>query len=185
MSAPLVFVISAPGGVGKSTIVERLVAGDPRLWLSRSWTTRERRPGEAVDAYTFVTREEFERKIDAGGFLEWTNFLGNYYGTPIPAAPAGKDIVLEIEVDGASQIKKQHPNAVLIFVLPPSREEQRERLMVRGDDERKVDQRLRKAEEEEPVGIALADHVIVNQTIDKTIADMLGIIAGARRAASL
>ena len=181
----LVFVVSGPGGVGKRTVVGELMKRDANLWLSRSWTTRERRPGEAEDAYNFVTRPEFEANIDNGGFLEWTNFLGNYYGTPIPVAPAGKDIVLEIEVDGASQIKKQHPNAVLIFVLPPSREEQRERLMVRGDDERKVDQRLRKAEEEEPIGIALADHVIVNQTIDKTIADMLDIIAGARRAASL
>jgi guanylate kinase len=78
-------------------------------------------------------------------------------------------------------VKKQHPNAVLIFVLPPSREEQRARLNARGDDERKVDQRLRKAEEEEPVGMALADHVIVNQKLEKTIADMLGVISDARR----
>jgi guanylate kinase len=117
--------------------------------------------------------------------LEWTTFLGNYYGTPLPTPTVGKDIVLEIEVDGASQVKQQHPAAVLIFVLPPSREEQRQRLTVRGDDERKVDERLRKAEEEEPVGIALADHVIINHTLDQTIADMLAIVAQARRAASL
>nr|MBU6203417.1 guanylate kinase [Acidobacteriota bacterium] len=181
----LIFVVSGPGGVGKSTVVGELMKRDSGLWLSRSWTTRERRPGEAADAYRFVSRSEFEANIDANGFLEWTTFLGNYYGTPTPVAPSGKDIVLEIEVDGASQVKKQHANAVLIFVLPPSREEQRERLTVRGDDERKVDERLRKAEEEEPIGIALADHVIVNQTIDGTIAEMLGIIAGARRAASI
>ncbi|MGA1698842.1 MAG: guanylate kinase, partial [Ilumatobacteraceae bacterium] len=181
----LVFVVSGPGGVGKSTLVGELMKRDATLWLSRSWTTRERRPGETADAYNFVSRAEFETQIDAGGFLEWTNFLGNYYGTPLPDAPPGRDIVLEIEVDGASQIKKQHPGAVLIFVLPPSREEQRERLMVRGDDQRKVDQRLRKAEEEEPIGVALADHVIVNETIDKTIDDMLDIIARSRRAASI
>jgi len=177
----LVFVVSGPGGVGKSTLVTELMKRDPELWLSRSWTTREQRPGEASDAYHFVTRAQFEAHIDAGGFLEWTSFLGNYYGTPQPNPPVGKDIVLEIEVDGASQVKKQHPSAVLIFVLPPSREEQRARLNARGDDERKVDQRLRKAEEEEPIGIALADHVIVNQQLEQTIADMLGVISEARR----
>jgi guanylate kinase len=181
MSAPLVFVISGPGGVGKSTIVERLVAGDPRLWLSRSWTTRERRPGEAPDAYTFVSREEFERKIDAGGFLEWTNFLGNYYGTPLPLPPEGRDIVLEIEVDGARQVKAYRRDAVLIFVLPPSRDEQRARLHARGDEANKVDQRLRKAEEEEPVGRALADHVLVNDDLAATVEEMLRIVESARR----
>jgi guanylate kinase len=181
----LIFVVSGPGGVGKSTLVSELMQRDPQLWLSRSWTTRERRPGEPHDAYHFVTRQQFEEHIDVGGFLEWTNFLGNYYGTPQPEPPAGKDIVLEIEVDGASQVKQQHPQAVLIFVLPPSREEQRSRLHGRGDDERKVDERLRKAEEEEPVGIALADHVIVNQHLETTIADMLAVIEQARRAASI
>jgi len=181
----LVFVVSGPGGVGKSTLVTELMKRDPQLWLSRSWTTRERRPNEEPDAYKFVTRDEFEAHIDAGGFLEWTTFLGNYYGTPQPAPPAGKDIVLEIEVDGASQVKQQNPHAVLIFVLPPSREEQRQRLTVRGDDERKVDERLRKAEEEEPIGMAIADHVIINQTLERTIADMLDVVGQARRAASI
>ena len=178
----LTIVVSGPGGVGKSTIVERLIAQDPLLWLSRSWTTRARRDGEAADAYHFVTRAEFERHIEEGGFLEWTNFLGNYYGTPIPSPPAGRDIVLEIEVDGARQVKAIDPAALLIFVLPPSREEQRARLRGRGDADQKVEQRVRKAEEEEPVGRALADHVLVNDDLDVTIARMAGIIRDARGA---
>ncbi|MFM9085069.1 MAG: guanylate kinase [Acidimicrobiia bacterium] len=178
----LTIVVSGPGGVGKSTIVERLIAQDPLLWLSRSWTTRARRDGEPADAYHFVTRAEFERHIEEGGFLEWTNFLGNYYGTPIPSPPAGRDIVLEIEVDGARQVKAIDPAALLIFVLPPSREEQRARLRGRGDADQKVEQRVRKAEEEEPVGRALADHVLVNDDLDVTIARMAGIIRDARGA---
>ena len=176
----LIIVVSGPGGVGKSTIVEALVQRDDRLWLSRSWTTRDRRPGEAEDAYVFVTREQFQQRIADNGFLEWTEFIGNMYGTPNPEAPAGRDIVLEIEVDGASQVKKMHPDAMLLFVLPPTREEQRARLQGRGDVEQKVEQRLRKAEDEEPIGKALADFVLINDDLNATIDEMLELINAAR-----
>ncbi len=176
----LIIVVSGPGGVGKSTIVEALVQRDVRLWLSRSWTTRERRPGEAEDAYVFVTRAQFQQRIADNGFLEWTEFIGNMYGTPNPEAPAGRDIVLEIEVDGASQVKKMHPDAMLLFVLPPTREEQRARLQGRGDVEQKVEQRLRKAEDEEPIGKALADFVLINDDLNATIDEMLELINAAR-----
>jgi len=177
----LVVVVSGPGGVGKSTIVEKLVARDSQLWLSRSWTTRERRQGESVDAYKFVTRQEFEDNISAGGFLEWTDFLGNYYGTPMPNPPAGRDTVLEIEVDGAQQVKRINESALLLFVLPPSRQEQKARLRGRGDADQKVDKRLRKAEEEEPIGKAIADYVIINDDLESTVDEMRRIIAYERK----
>ncbi len=183
-SDPLIIVVSGPGGVGKGTIVDALVARDPALWLSRSWTTRSRRPGERSDAYVFTTTEAFERHEAEGGFLEWTEFLGNYYGTPMPARlgdPAAPDIVLEIELDGAQQVKRKFPDAILIFVLPPTRDEQERRLRGRGDPNDKVLARLRKAELEEPVGIAEADHIVVNDDLDRTVDELLTIIGKHRQ----
>lgn len=177
----MIIVVSGPGGVGKGTIVDALVKRDPELWLSRSWTTREQRPSESGDAYVFARFDEFEERISAGGFLEWTEFLGNYYGTPTPDAGDDRDVVLEIEVDGAQQVKRIAPEAKLIFVLPPSREEQERRLRGRGDMNDKVLARLKKAEEEEPIGRQLADHVVVNDDLDDTIDEMLQIIRSGRR----
>ena len=184
-SEPLIFIVSGPGGVGKGTIVDALVRRDPRMWLSRSWTTRQRRPGEAETAYVFTDRDAFEQRIADGGFLEWTDFLGNYYGTPTPEPGAQADVVvLEIEVDGAQQVKALRPDARLIFVLPPSRDEQERRLRGRGDDPERVRARLRKAEDEEPIGLRLADHVVVNDELQSTIDEMLAIVESARREAS-
>ena len=181
----MIFVVSGPGGVGKGTIVDELVLRDPRLHLSRSWTTRAQRPGEPDSAYVFTTPAEFEARVEAGGFLEWTEFLGNYYGTPVPdglflAPDVDADLVLEIEVDGAQQVKRRHPDAILIFVLPPSRDEQERRLRNRGDAGDKVLARLRKAELEEPVGRALADHVVVNDDLEQTIDELAAIIESER-----
>lgn len=175
-------VVSGPGGVGKGTIVDALVRRDPRLLLSRSWTTRERRPSEGADAYVFTDTASFEQRIARGGFLEWTEFLGNYYGSPTPDPDVVDDVVLEIEVDGAQQVKKLYPEALLLFVIPPSREEQERRLRGRGDPGDKVLARLKKAEIEEPIGRALADHIVVNDDLDATIEEMLEIIESARQA---
>lgn len=182
----MIIVVSGPGGVGKGTIVDALVRRDPGLVLSRSWTTRAQRPGESDDAYVFTDPQAFEERIAAGGFLEWTEFLGNYYGTPAPDdRSAGgiaddRDLVLEIEVDGAQQVKRRFPDAVVIFVLPPSRAEQERRLRARGDPGDKVLARLKKAEEEEPIGRALADHLVVNDDLEQTIDELMTIISAER-----
>jgi guanylate kinase len=179
-ATPLILIVSGPGGVGKGTIVDALLRRDSTLLLSRSWTTREQRPGEHDEAYVFTTREAFEQHRQKNGCLEWTEFLGNYYGSPVPDLSDGRDIVLEIEVDGAQQVKVRHPESVLIFILPPSRDEQRRRLIGRGDPDHKVIERLRKAEEEEPVGLALADYSFVNDDLDRTVTEMLNLIARLR-----
>ena len=176
----MIIVVSGPGGVGKGTIVAALIERDPQLWLSRSWTTRERRPSEPADSYVFVDTSTFEKRIADGGFIEWTEFLGNYYGSPTPEPHSGHDTVFEIEVDGAQQVKQAHPDAMLLFILPPTRAEQERRLRGRGDPGDKVMARLKKAEEEEPIGRQLADHVVINDQLDETVAEMLEIINAAR-----
>ncbi|MFV0525678.1 MAG: guanylate kinase [Acidimicrobiales bacterium] len=177
---PLVIVVSGPGGVGKGTVVDALIAEHPELWLSRSWTTRTRRPGEAADAYIFATRAGFERRIESGGFLEYTEFLDNYYGTPTPEAPPGRDIVLEIDVQGARQVLRHHPDAVLIFLEAPSAAEQEARLRRRGDPPAKVVERLEKAAEEADAGRELGASTIVNIDIADTVDQMWTVIEKSR-----
>jgi guanylate kinase len=179
---PLLIVVSGPGGVGKSTVVDALIERYPELWLSRSWTTREQRPGESTDAYIFVTREEFEERIEADGFLEYATFLDNYYGTPSLSGPADRDVILEIDVQGARQVLAKDPDAVLIFLQAPDPGEQEARLRRRGDPEHKVEQRLAKAAEERDAGLELGASVIVNHEISETVESMWAVIEKARAA---
>ena len=164
-------------------MVRELVARDPRLWLSRSWTTRERRPGEAEDAYEFVDRERFESQVAADGFLEWADFLGNLYGTPRPDADASGDVVLEIDVQGAAQVRAGDPDAVLIFMDAPSAEEQAARLRGRGDPEDKVAERVAAADIERERSRELGAHIVVNHDIEATVAELLSLIDAHRRSA--
>jgi guanylate kinase len=153
------------------------------LWLSRSWTTRAPRKGESRDAYTFVDRRTFEERRDEGGFLEWAEFLGHLYGTPVPEAPPGKDVVLEIDLQGAAQIRKKFPDAVVVLLLPPSAEVQAERLLMRGDDEEEVARRIAKGAEEERIGRSLTPHVVVNDDVERAVSQVAGIVDAHRRRA--
>jgi len=157
-----------------------LVQQYPELWLSRSWTTRERRPGEAEDAYVFVSRSEFEERIERNGFVEYAEFLDNYYGTATIEAPPGRDIILEIDVQGARQVLRHYPDAVPIFLVAPSSEEQEARLRRRGDPEQKVQQRLNKAAEEADAGRELRAETIVNEEIGDTVEAIWTTIEKAR-----
>ena len=159
------------------------MASDPRLWLSRSWTTRPRRPGEPEDAYVFVDRPTFEARVEAGGFFEWAEFIGNLYGTPVTDPVPGRDVLLEIDLQGALQVRRLRPDATLILLLPPSAEVQAERLRGRGDDERHVARRLAEGAEEERQGRTLADAVVVNDTVAQATADVASILEDRRSGA--
>jgi guanylate kinase len=151
------------------------------LWLSRSWTTRARRPSDSPDAYHFVDRDTFRNKAAEGGFLEWNHVFDELYGTPVPDVPPGIDVLLEIDVQGARDVKQARPDAVVILILPPSRQAQEARLRGRGDPEESIARRLARADEEESKGRALADHVVVNDDLGRAVDEVVGILEAHRQ----
>jgi guanylate kinase len=182
----LLVVISGPSGVGKDTLIERLRQLDPSLRYSISYTTRKPRPGE-VDGvnYFFVSRRQFEELIAKGFFLEHAIYTANYYGTPAAAVEearaAGEDILLKIEVQGAQQVRKRAPDAVFIFVAPPSKEELVRRQVLREgavSDEDKAE-RLKIAETEMKHASEY-DYVVINDKLERAVAEVLEIIRRAR-----
>ena len=146
------------------------------LWLSRSWTTRPRREGEPPEAYHFVDRPSFEAHAAVDGFLEWNSVFDHLYGTPVPEPPAGHDVLLEIDVQGARDVKERQPDAIVVLVLPPSRQAQEERLRRRGDRDESIARRLAQAADEEEAGRALADHIVVNDDLGRAIDEAVGIV---------
>lgn len=175
------FVLSGPGGVGKSTITKAL-ADHPEFWVSVSATTRTPRSGErdGVD-YFYISVEEFDRRISANEFLEWAEFAGNKYGTPANAVKEklskGLNVILEIEIDGARQVRKSSEDAKLIFIAPPSWEELVKRLEGRGtDSEERRNERLKLAQEEMAAQSEF-DYVVVNDQLDRVIAELVSLAA--------
>jgi len=181
----VIVVISGPGGVGKGTVVARVLELDPGLWLSRSWTTRQQRPGERADAYTFVDPETFQQRIDDGGFLEHAGFLGNFYGTPYPEPTPGSDVVLEIDVQGAEQVRTRDADALLIFVTAPSLAVQEQRLRGRGDTEDQVRKRLQVTRDEIAAGERLGATIVINDDLDTAAHQILDLIRTHRPAGAL
>lgn len=175
-------MLIGPGGAGKGTISRALVARDPRLWLSRSWTTRPKRSGESDDAYVYVDAPTFKARIEDDGFLEWAEFLGHLYGTPTPNPPPGCDVLLEIEVQGARQVVAKQPGAVVILLVPPSTEVQEHRLEARGDPAAQVALRVESGHEEVRQARLLVHHEVVNDDVDRATTEVAGIVEAARSA---
>jgi guanylate kinase len=174
-----ILVITGPSGVGKGTLIRVLLDRFPRMALSVSATTRDPRPGEepGVD-YHFLAPEEFQRRIDAGEFLEWAEYAGHRYGTLKSELERDADpLVLEIEVQGARQVRERVPEATSVFIAPPSEEALRTRLVGRGsDDPEQIERRLAVAREELAAREEF-DHVIVNDDLDAAAQELAELVA--------
>ncbi len=181
----LLFVVSAPSGTGKTTVAERLVQVVPDLSLSRSYTSRAARPGEAdgID-YNFITRAVFEEMIAGGAFLEWADVFGNLYGTSAADAEAhlaaGQDLVLVIDVQGARQVRARRPGTVGVFVLPPSFDVLERRLRGRSADSEEAMQRRLQTARDEVVAFSEYDYVVVNDELDACVDRVRAIVLAER-----
>ncbi len=179
------FVVSAPSGTGKTTVCRAIVDGDPDIAFSVSHTTRPPRPGEQEGVhYHFVSREGFAALVKSGGFVEHAEYAGNRYGTSWDAIDAplllGRDLLLEVEVQGARQLRDRRADARFVFLLPPSMEELERRLRGRGTDSEAAVQARLAAVERELAAVHLFDYAVVNIEIETTIAAVREIIAAER-----
>jgi guanylate kinase len=180
-----IIVISAPSGAGKTTLVKRLLASFPDVAFSVSYTTRGRRP-EEVDGrdYFFVSRPTFEGMIEQGEFIEWAEVVGQLYGTARPvieaAQAAGRDILLDIDVQGHAQVKQRLPESVSVFVLPPSFEELERRLRCRGLDPESGIQRRLQAARREVARWPEYDYLIVNDLLAVATQELAAVVTAAR-----
>ena len=175
------FIIAGPSGVGKGTITKELFARQKNLYFSVSATTRAPRPGE-VDGvhYHFLSREEFQQWVQQDAFLEHAEYVGNCYGTPKrfvdEAMARGEDVILDIEIQGAEQVHRKRPEAIRIFIAPPSWEELEHRLIGRGTESlEKVRSRLARAKEEFSAA-ADYDYIVINNSLEQAVAELQAIL---------
>src|SRR3954470_23885305 len=180
-----VFIISAPSGSGKSTLVSCLLARDPQLRFSVSYTTRTVRGNEKPgESYIYISQQEFEERVKHGEFLEHAEVFGNHYGTNRKvleqAQREGKDLILDIDVQGARQLKERIPEAVSIFVLAPSRDILEQRLRMRSEDSEEVIQRRLRDAAEEIRNYTQYDYVLVNHQLEESVNTLSAIVVAER-----
>jgi guanylate kinase len=179
------YIVAAPSGAGKSSIVNACLARDPNIRLSISFTSRAPRPGERhAEHYHFVSADEFERMVAAGDFFEHALVHGDWKGTARqsvePQLAAGKDVLLEIDWQGARQVRKQVPDAVSVFILPPSREALQQRMRARAQDSEAVIAQRLAAAREEMSHYTEFDYVIVNEVFSTAVDEMCAIFTASR-----
>ncbi len=181
----LLFVVSAPSATGKTTVIEQLVRLVPGLRMSRSYTSRASRAGETDEVdYNFVSRETFEAQIAGGGFLEWADVFGHYYGTSRIETErrlaSGEDLVLVIDVQGARQVRQLRPETIAVFMLPPSFEVLEDRLRKRSSDpETEMARRLTTARRE-VTAVDAYDYVVVNDVLERCVGELAAIVMAER-----
>ena len=179
------YVVSAPSGAGKTSLVKALVEANEGLVVSVSHTTRAKRPGE-VDGvnYHFVSEGEFRDLQEQGGFFEWAQVCDNFYGTSkegvIQQLNQGMDVILEIDWQGAKQVKRHMPDAVAVFILPPSTAALRERLTGRGQDDSSVIERRMQSARDEISHYGKADYVVLNDRFETALTDLQAIVKSQR-----